>query len=61
MFKPDAGPGPNIYVTLRKIDWYLHDSALPAWTIDQHIATIPSGGDADSTSFPHWTGTVFNE
>ncbi len=60
LFKPDAGPGPNIFVPLRKVDWSLDDDATygpSGWTATGS-ASDPS--DVDSNSFPDWIGTLYN-
>ncbi len=62
LFKPDAGPGPNIFVPLRLVTWGLTASTTfnNGWTVDPGSST--SGPtDHDSTGdFPVWTGVSAN-
>jgi len=56
LFTPDGGPGPNIPVPLRKIDWNIDDEATHypgGWTASGPATINP---DADCTTFPHWSG-----
>ena len=64
MFKPDAGPGPNIFVPLRLITWELHDEATynadGTWTPHNSTdtgTTTTTPPDHESTDFPRWTTT----
>ena len=56
LFTPDGGPGPNIPVPLRKIDWNIDDEAThytDGWGVDKNTATITS--DTNCIAFPHWS------
>lgn len=59
MFKPDDGPGPNIFVPLRLIQWELHDEAIhevggwTARTSNVHGTTEITHNDP-SIAFPYW-------
>ncbi len=44
-FKPDAGPGPNIYVTLGMVTWHAHGSS---WL----VPITPGSTDQDYTPLP---------
>jgi hypothetical protein len=59
LFMPDDGPGPNIYVPLRKIDWTLNDRANTTTLDPSSTAGITS--DADWSGFPRWTNAIHNE
>ena len=58
MFQPQAsGYGPSIFVPLRKINWKIWSSGQQGQSQpDSSSAAIDS--DSNSTTFPHWNGTV---
>jgi hypothetical protein len=55
LFKPDDGPGPNIFVPLRLVSWELHDEAANTSVVKGEVGDPK---DNDCTAFPHW-GSVF--
>jgi hypothetical protein len=55
LFKPDVGPGPNIYVPLRLVSWKVNDDAQNgAYSSGNPVATPQ---DNDCTAFPWWANT----
>jgi hypothetical protein len=58
LFKPDAGPGPNIFVPLRLVTWTLDDEADNGVYVKGNPVT-PT--DDDCTTFPHWTSVFINK
>ena len=60
-FEPDAGPGPNIYVTLRFQTWGVSASATKTdgvWSVDTGSSTT-GPTDSDSQDFPYWWDIFF--
>jgi len=61
-FQPDAGPGPNIFVTLALVTWGVQASATESagvWTINPG-STVTGPSSSDSTEFPFWTDIFLN-
>jgi hypothetical protein len=74
-FKPDAGPGPNIYITLGLVSWHAHGSTTlqgsppdyaPAPTHDNELLPTSDsdanmdGAVLDFDLFPWWEHTAHN-
>jgi hypothetical protein len=55
LFKPDAGPEPNIFVPLRLITWELKDAAMNGAVQAGSRAAIIK--DEQTSDFPKWTKT----
>jgi hypothetical protein len=55
LFKPDAGPGPNIFVPLGRVLWELHAQAANNVVFnDSNVENVVGPTPSDSTDFPHW-------
>jgi len=60
MFRPTNGTNPN-WVPLRKVSWIWTATATydgTSWTINPHSDPPTSLSDADTTTYPQWTGNA---
>ena len=58
LFKPNDGPGPNIFVPLCLVTWELHDEAANNVIVTPYLIKGPTPND--STAFPCWTSVFTN-
>ena len=59
-FTPDAGPGPNIFVTLATFTWNYYGKANEVdgvWSLDSSSSVTGPTGPVSSDIFPYWTLT----
>ncbi len=61
LFKPDEGPGPNIFVPLKLVTWKINATAtyVTSWTVTGN-PPVTDPQSADCTTFPRWQNVFYN-